>query len=387
MSKFKVCIVTTAFPRSRTDNRAPFILEAAKALNKNGCQVQIIAMHRPGSLSHETWDDLEIIRPKYLPERFEILQEEEGGLPVVWEKFPLARFAIVPFLIAQSIAVAKYARQSDVIHANWTLSGFLAVITRAIHRRKIVVTVQGSDIYKAAAKSWGKLITKWTLNHVDKIIALSESLALATQKIGVGRQKITIIPNGVDINVFNPGQSKRAKIILFVGSLIERKGVIHLINAYRLIQKRHPDSQLIIIGDGPDRAKLTKRASEMGLSENISFLGSQTQSEVKLWMQKAKVFVLPSLEEGLGVVLLEALACGTPCVGSNVGGIPDVITPDVGQLVPPQDENCLATEILKILDSEDEWSKLSSQARFRAETHYSWDSIAKRIQKTYEEIQ
>jgi glycosyltransferase involved in cell wall biosynthesis len=115
----------------------------------------------------------------------------------------------------------------------------------------------------------------------------------------------------------------------------------------------------------------------------IWFLGWQTQEEVSKWMRQAKVFVLPSLEEGLGVVLLEALASGTPCVGSDVGGIPEVITPDVGIVVPPSNIQALQSAIETILSNESEWHRYSLNARQRAELEYSWDEIAYKLISFY----
>jgi hypothetical protein len=144
----KVCILTTAFPKSPGDDNAPFILDAARALARAGVGVRVIAMHVPGTKDRENWDGIEIIRTRYLPERFEILRKEGGGLPVVWRKKPLARLAILPFLFFQAIQLIRYTRDCDIIHANWTLSGIICWITSFFHRRPYVVTVHGSDIYE-----------------------------------------------------------------------------------------------------------------------------------------------------------------------------------------------------------------------------------------------
>jgi len=127
-------------------------------------------------------------------------------------------------------------------------------------------------------------------------------------------------------------------------------------------------------------------AEQLGVAGCVQFLGEQTQDQLRGWMQRAWVFVLPSLEEGLGVVLLEALACGTPCVGSRVGGIPDVVVPGTGLLVPPADELALADAIVQLLQNPTQWQALSTAARQRALDYYSWPIIAAQLMQVFEKV-
>jgi glycosyltransferase involved in cell wall biosynthesis len=140
------------------------------------------------------------------------------------------------------------------------------------------------------------------------------------------------------------------------------------------------------VGDGPERQSLQALASELGLSESVDFAGYQPQDVVRQWMQRAKLLVLPSLEEGLGVVLLEALASGTPIVASEVGGIVDVVTPGVGVLVPPGDASGLANAIANTLLDADRWLAKSVRARDRAVELYDWDRIGEQYARIYAEI-
>jgi glycosyltransferase involved in cell wall biosynthesis len=125
---------------------------------------------------------------------------------------------------------------------------------------------------------------------------------------------------------------------------------------------------------------------ELNLEEHVTFLRFQPQNEVLAWMQKAKLLVLPSLEEAQGVVLLEALACGTPLVASRVDGIPEVVTPDVGILVPPADSQALSEAIQGILGDRQGWRVMSQQARRRAVSCYSWDRTASQFMSLYHRI-
>lgn len=380
----KVCIVTTAFPSKEGDQRGTFILEAARAIQRAGVPVRVLAIHTPGAKKHEFRDGIEIFRPQYLPEKWEILQSEGGGLPVIWKKNPWARLAILPFLVTHTLQTGLLARDCDIIHANWTLSAAAAWASAWIHRKPMVVTVQGSDMFQAAKMPLVRELTRAALKKMNKVLALSKALEKEVRSIGVSPERIEIVPNGVDLTRFPAGGPNREPIILYVASLIERKGPEFLLQAFRGVKQRFPEARLIMIGDGPQRQELEKMATALEISDRVEFLGWQTQLKVSEWMRRAKIFTLPSVEEGLGVVLLEALASGTVCVGSNVGGIPDVITPEVGMLVPPKDPESLQIALERILESDGMWQELSTHARRRAEEVYDWDRIASRIRSIYQ---
>lgn len=121
---------------------------------------------------------------------------------------------------------------------------------------------------------------------------------------------------------------------------------------------------------------LRAQVSSAGLSERVHFLGQQPRAEVTRWMQRARLLVLPSLEEGMGVAVVEALACGTPVVASAVDGIVDVVTPEVGLLVPPADAASLAEGIVQVLSNLSAWEKMSARARERAIEIYDWQRVA-----------
>ncbi|MDO8969144.1 MAG: glycosyltransferase, partial [Saprospiraceae bacterium] len=332
----KICIVTTAFPRWIDDGRGAFVFGAACALKKQGNQVRVIAMHNPGAKQREVMEGIDVIRPRYLPDRWEILQKDSAGLPQAWKSNPWSRLAVLPFLLVHTAAVAYWSHGYDIIHANWTLSAASSLATQWIHHSPYVVTVQGSDIFQAAKMRLAGWVSRQALQKASKVICLSRALANEVNIMGIPGSKVCVIPNGVDLTKFKPSPLiTRENIILFVGSLIKRKGVDILLKAFAIMANDLTDYRLVLIGEGDLRESLELAVHHQKLENQVIFVGPQSQTEVKKWMQHAKVFVLPSIEEGQGVVLLEALACGTPCVGSNIGGIPDVIVPEVGRIVNP----------------------------------------------------
>ena len=203
--------------------------------------------------------------------------------------------------------------------------------------------------------------------------------------------KIVVVPDGIDTQRFAPAvlntgtNGERENVVVFAGSLIERKGVRFLLEAAAKVVVAVPDCRFVIAGDGLQRATLVQQAQQLGLAECVQFTGELTQDQLRDWMQQARVFVLPSLEEGLGVVLLEAMACGTPCVGTRVGGIPDVVVPGTGLLVPPADATALAQSILKLLQNPAQWRAFSLAARQRAQACYSWPVIAGQLMQVFEQ--
>jgi glycosyltransferase involved in cell wall biosynthesis len=153
-----------------------------------------------------------------------------------------------------------------------------------------------------------------------------------------------------------------------------------------IIQEKHPDYQLLLVGEGRDRDEYEKLVHNLGLEGKVIFLGAQSQQSVSHLLQESRLFVLPSIEEGQGVVLVEAMASGTPCVGSRVGGIPDVITPEVGLLVEPGDVRGLAEAINMYLEDNYLWRNASQKARERVESTYDWFALAENMIEVYEKV-
>ncbi|MBP7227466.1 MAG: glycosyltransferase [Longilinea sp.] len=382
----RICIASTNFPRWAGDFRVPFIYEAAKAVQQQGHFVRVVTMHAPGAKEYESFDGLEVVRLRYLPERWEVLQRDAAGIPAAWKANPWARLALLPFALRFAQGLAQHAADCDLIHANWTLSAMAAWVSAPFHRRPYLVTVQGSDIFTAPRIPLVKSFTRLALNRAEHVLALSSALAQATVALGVDATRVRVLPNGVNVQRFPfLPDVPRQPWIVFVGSLIERKGVRYLLQAMPIVLAECPTYRLIIIGEGEQAAELQQLSQRLQLGDRVQFVGTQSQAQVGEWLRQARLFVLPSIEEGQGVVLLEALASGTPCVGSAVGGIQDVITEAVGQLVPPQDATALAQAMITVLQAQD-WDRLSSNARRRIEEVYDWKNLAMQLVSMYQQV-
>lgn len=382
----KICIVTTAFPRWANDGRGVFIYEAARAIQNQGHQVRIIAMHNPGSKTYEMMDGLEVIRTRYLPDCWEILQKDSAGIPLAWKSNPWARLALLPFFVCFLYSIIRWSKGFDIVHANWTLAGAAAWIAELFTGIPFIVTIHGSDIFQAAKMPLFRKVTGFVLRKSQAVIAVSQALVDEAHKLGVPPEKCRVISNGVNLANYQPlDETLRELVILYAGSLIKRKAVDILIQAFARLPQALSVYKLVIVGEGACDAELKALAHQLAVSDRVIFTGFQSQVAVQEWMRKSRLFVLPSTEEGQGVVLLEALASGTPCVGTRVGGIPGVITPDVGQLVPPGDADLLCQAISDVVQST-QWAHLSRSARLRAEMFYDWNYIAREILVVYSDV-
>ena len=386
----KVCMLTTSFPRWRGDGEGVFIFDLARALMKEGVLVQVIAMHSPGAAVQECLEGIKVYRPKYWwPEKMEMLRKEGGGLPATLRKHPWVFFQFFPFIVVQTLALLRYIKENHIIHTHWSLSAGIGCLGKLISRKScpIVATVHGSDIFQATQNPLGAILTRLILQGCNRVTGVSQALVNEVIKLGLRPDKVSVISNGVDIEQFKPFPFHlRQNSILFVGSLIERKGLRFLLSALPDVFRAFPNYHLLVVGEGPQYPMLKQMSESLGIAEKVIFLGFRSHDQVRSLMQRSRLLVLPSTEEAQGVVLLEALACGTPVVASKVGGIPEVITPEVGILVPCADALALSEAILSVLSDNNRWLNMSTQARMRAETLYRWDQIAKRWISIYTEV-
>jgi glycosyltransferase involved in cell wall biosynthesis len=384
----KLCIVTTVFPRHVGDGEGTFVWQLAQGVARLGVDVRVVAMHSPGAAVREAFEGVPITRPHYwLPPSAEQLRKEGGGLPINVRKYGLARVQLVPFALIHTLAALVQGWGCDLIHAHFTLSAAAVGIGQWLHRRPLVATVHGSDIYQVPKLPGGTWFTQRALARATRVTAVSRDLLEEAARLGVPRTRLRTISNGVDVTRFvPPPAAAREACLLFVGSLIKRKGVLYLLEALALLRQQHPHLRLIVLGEGPEADGLAQRAQELGVAEAVTFLGFQPQATVQAWMGRAQLLVLPSMEEGQGVVVLEALACGTPVVGTQVGGLAETLDATIGALVPPGDAAALAGAIHHLLADPVRWATASANARERAVTRYDQRSMARSYLHLYEEI-
>ena len=206
----------------------------------------------------------------------------------------------------------------------------------------------------------------------------------------LGTNEVKILPNGVDIIKFSfNSQNRENKLILFVGRFERRKGIHVLLNSLSFLKT---PVTLVIIGphsnDEYSKEVISQiKAENKKGKHNITYLGFVNLDDLVKWLQKASIFVCPSLSESFGIVNVEAMSCGTPVIASDIEGIRDIIESGKnGILAPPNDPIKLAEAIQYLLENEDIRIKFGKEGRKKVERKFSWDVIAKRLCKIYKEL-
>lgn len=393
----KVCILTTSFPLTKGDLSGIFMLEQGRHLINQGVEVSVVAPHHPGAPYDELMDGIRVHRFRYfLPEGLQKLCYG-SGMPHNLKESNWARIQLPFLLIIFILQSIWHARNCDIIHAHWSPAGLAGLIASRLLGKPIVLTM-----HHGTTRPLNR-IEKLILEHVDYVFC--NSAFTLSHVLKTAQPKVTkVIPPGVDTQIFQP-KSERSKnisllphipierpIILTIGRLIEWKGHKYLIEALRMLDE-DPMPHLLIGGEGALSKELEHQVEQTGLSGRVTFLGHIPNHLTPLYYSFADIYVQPSIvdsdgnTEGLGVTLLEAMACETPCVGSKTGGIPDIIIDGQnGFLIEPADPVQLVDKISILLRDKDLRIKMGKQGRRFVEDNYSWDAKAKNLLKIYHSL-
>jgi glycosyltransferase involved in cell wall biosynthesis len=381
-----VLFLTHSFPRDDGDPAGSFILRLATALGAEGVRVRVVAPGATGLASHESMGDVQVDRFRYAPRRFETLAYGGNMAEQVRDTWS-ARFTLVGFLGAEFQAGIHARRefQPDVVHAHWWFpNGLAATWVARMAGVPLVTTLHGTDVRMARNISMSRPAFRHVLQHSTAVTAVSRWLAAEAQSI-VSIRPPLVAPMPVATELFEPAaRSQRTRRLLFVGRLMPQKGIELLINALALLPA---DVGLDVVGDGPDRAALERRAGERGAANRVQFHGAVKQFELPSFYQRAAALVVPSSEEGLGLVAVEAQLCETPVIAFDSGGLPDVVQHDrTGILVQERSADALASAIARVLDRDDRGAALGEAGRLHALATFAPESVARRYADIYRSV-
>jgi glycosyltransferase involved in cell wall biosynthesis len=268
------------------------------------------------------------------------------------------------------VTIAKRV-QPDVVYATWAYPDCYAAVRAAAPLGIPVVSrLHGSDINDYLQITDRKPLILEAMRRSAAIVSVSEDLKRTLLAEGIDGGKIHVVYNGVDRDVFHPmdrcdarrrlGLSDRAEIVLFAGNLKPVKRVDLLIGALARLERK--GLELHVLGDGPERSRLERLAAQLQVGPRVRFHGTVPHRSLGLWFNACDVFCLPSRNEGTPNVLLESLACGTPAVASDTGGIPEILSEDSGLRFPPESVDGLVESLRAGLTRNWERSRIVSPA-------------------------
>lgn len=399
-----ILVLSSTFPRWRGDTTPSFVYELSSRLAGKGRKIVVLAPHAYGSAKAEKLDGMEIRRFQYfIPAKLQKVAYGAGIIPNVRGSL-LAKLQVPLFLMSEFFVAKSLARKHNpaIVHAHWMVpQGLIGVILKKIHKSPLIVTVHGSDLFPLKNFLFRKM-QKIILKNCDICTVNSEATKNEiTKRFPEFSNKLAIIPMGVDTKIFfkNSGiknkfkQYKNRKIVLFAGRLNEQKGTGYLVKALPIIKSKFPNALLLIIGEGEYKRELENLVSSLKLHGHVEFLGAVEHEKIADYCNLADVFVLPSVAsrigtEGLGLVLLEAMACGTCVVATPSGGIRCIVKDNEnGLLANERDEIDLANKVVKALSDKKLRDRLAENGRKYAKERYDWENIANKFDKIYRNYQ
>jgi len=365
----RIALVSELFPPYLQGGGERRYYEIARRLAKRH-DVHVYTMHIEGSKREELLEGIHVHR-------------------IGWAH-PLKKrtyLPLVPFFFEAIRMVSK--ERFDIIDCNAYISAFAGFIAARRTGTPCLATVH--DVY---GRGWGFFLGDPVLGFIGRII---EKTVLALPFSGfitvssasrrlmeqTGAKGVLVIPNGVDSVFYKRHGMKRKEKVLFVGRLVPLKNIPDLLNAFALVSKKHPDALLELVGTGPLKEGLESMAKGLGLGNRVVFSGSvRSHAEVARKMQESMVLANPSVREGFGLVLLEAMCSGTPPVGYRLDAYSDFADSSNSVLVAKGDWNGLADAINELLENRRYWAALSKKG-IKTADRMSWDDTVKKIERFY----
>jgi glycosyltransferase involved in cell wall biosynthesis len=285
----------------------------------------------------------------------------------------------------------------DLIHLNnrFFLTTLCSITLKCLLKKTIITTLHlgpmnvGSGLANFLIKVYERTVSRWIIRSSDQLIAVSEMVRQHAINLGAAPNKVVVIPNGVDIDLFQPKEQMpnnptRARRVAFVGRLIFNKGIQYLVEAAPYVLKQAPATEFIVVGDGPLRNTMIRRCKELGVLSSFSFLG--LVPSVADVLKECQIFVRPSLTEGMPLTILEAMSCGLPVLVTKNMGVNNIVIPGkTGVLLDPGNVRQLASSLVELINNYELCQELGHNARLLVEECYSWERTANATLAVYKE--
>lgn len=395
----KVLYLVSAYARDPSDVITPWMVETIRRLRPLGVEVEVLAPAYRG-LRTQTVDGVRVHRFRYAPRPWETLTHDQTAPDRIRER-PVFMGLVPGYVASGSLAAARLARSGEfsAIHAFWPLPhGVIGLAARRASGVPLVSTFFGVELtWMEKELPFLSPVLKRIVRGSDAVTAISTYTAERLRRQVPGADP-DIIPFGATVEPREDLPAPRTDPdapfeLLFVGRLVERKGVHLLLDALASLP---PERRVVlrVVGDGPERPRLQAQAERLGLGPRVVFHGFVTKEELQARMEECDCFVLPAVidakgdTEGLGVVLLEAMSYGKPTIASAAGGIVDIVRDGRnGFLVPPGDAPALAGAIARMMDDPAAARRMGVNGRDDVRADFSWDVIVGRLAEVYRRVQ
>lgn len=268
----------------------------------------------------------------------------------------------------------------DIVHVDGLVCAASGIFAKSVLGSRFVITVH--SVTEAALVQRFSLL-KHLLSYADKLVCVSDAIKNSLTESSVAAAKLEVIPCGVDLKLFEDLRLARKDQLVAVGYLKWQKGYHYLLEAMAALKDfRH--YRLLMIGDGPDRSEIEREIESLKLTDRVHLLGMLPQQDIVKHLNESKLFIMSSLVEGMPKVLLEAIACGTPCVVTTACNAEGIIE-RVGIAVEPANHRALAEAIEKLLADQRRWNELSKNC-FQVAQEYGWDRVVDQVLDLYKRL-
>lgn len=392
--------LTSSYPRFESDSASIFLRYLAETMDNTAFDIHIISPDDQ-LVDHTLYSTGVFLHyfKYFMPRRLQKLAFGSGILPNL-KANPLLFFQVPFFLLSQFITCFRLVikLKPALIHAHWVFpQGTIASIVGKLSNTPVLITAHGGDAFALQGKTLAR-IKHWSLKNCS---AWTSNTTATADAIWGDVAQPNIIPMGIDYQKFSAGNgqllrseiAKECTVLLFVGRLVEKKGVKDLLEAYSLLEKKQREqTQLWIIGDGAERMSLEKLSESLKVSHKVTFWGKLPNEQLPGYYAAADIFIAPSITdsagdtEGQGITLVEAMASASAIISTDTGGISEVIEHNAtGILVPPQGPVALKSAIARLIDDQELREEMAKKAKLAAQ-HYAWSQVGKRFQVLYKQV-
>lgn len=383
--KPRVLVLSSTFPRWEDDTEPRFVLDLCRHLS-DYADVRVLAPHTYGAALDEILENIPVRRFRYFVPSWQAVTNQ-GGMAARLRENPWRALQLPFFVAALWMSSLRLMREwkPDLIHAHWIIPQGVVACLAARNRIPVLCTSHGGDLHGLQSRFF-QMLKGWALKRCRAVTVVSRSMVQKIKALAPDTP-VEVVPMGTELHsLFTPPEdptTRKDNEIVFVGRLVEKKGLRYLLEAFAILHRSRSDLTLTIAGDGPLMEGMRNQVSVLGQEGNVAFLGGVRQRELPDLYRRATLAVFPFVvardgdQEGFGLVLVEAMGCGCPVIASDLPAIRQSIEPGVtGILTPPGDPEALANALRQCLRDVNLRSRLAAHALDSVRKQFDWPSIA-----------